>query len=270
MEPPAVETAPAQAAEAASGTESATGAPAARKEPLKPGEKKVNGILTRQEANAKALKKKEDKLSALLQKESGKALNKSDRTTKDSLVLDIAKLQNMATTLSTELEAARASAQQLQQHEQLKQAKKEMEAHTARAWSEAGILVLVEERLKRQKEFDNSSDTAASIWPHVHAAVIKRIPTELPETDRRPWEAMRDKCVRAPPLKRGLLRARPWLTERAIESHVHRYQKEYGCFKLWAGVAHRAMQQSGLPRDEVEEKVDTHRRCARARQTTPP
>ena len=51
---------------------------------------------------------------------------------------------------------------------------------------------------------------------------------------------------------------------RAAFRFTSRFDGEWGEFKLWCTVAQRAIEDSGVPADEVEEKVEKHRRCARS------
>ena len=103
-----------------------------------------------------------------------------------------------------------------------------------RNMSDAGLLFLVEQRLKLQSRFENSSDTSEAIWKRIHhlveAAVNK---DDLPRADLR--------------------------SQKALEK---RYATEWGEFKLWCAKATRAITFSGVPADEVEDKVKEHYRVS--------
>ena len=101
-----------------------------------------------------------------------------------------------------------------------------------RAMSDAGLLMMVEQRLKLQGRFDNSSDTSDNIWKRIHhlvEAAVKK--DELPRADLR--------------------------GQKALEK---RYSTEWGEFKLWCAKATRAISFSGVTADEVEDKVKEHYR----------
>ena len=118
-----------------------------------------------------------------------------------------------------EAEAARAKA--------LRQADKE---ESARSITEAAQLLLVELRMKYESRFTNTSDTADAVWAHIHADYTAAIDDgTLHETDARTAEQL-----------------------------TKRYATELGEFRLWCAVANRAIEDSGVPRDEVEEKVRAH------------
>ena len=101
-----------------------------------------------------------------------------------------------------------------------------------RGMSDAGLLIMVEQRLKLQGRFDNSSDTSDNIWKRIHhlvEAAVKK--DELPRADLR--------------------------GQKALEK---RYSTEWGEFKLWCAKATRAISFSGVTADEVEDKVKEHYR----------
>ena len=105
-------------------------------------------------------------------------------------------------------------------------------AEANRPLSEAGQEVLTELRMQFDHKFNNTSDKAEAVWAHVHkefsAAVDKG---QLPESDRR-----------------------------SVTALTRRYALEYGEFKLWCSIANRAIHESGVPADQVEERVEAHRR----------
>ena len=103
----------------------------------------------------------------------------------------------------------------------------------AKTLTDLGSISMVQLRIKMQPRFDNSSDTSDSAWAHVHAAFLKLVEDgTLPEHDR----------ISVAALKR-------------------RWTLEYGEFKMWCATANRAVEQSGVPRDQVEELVKAHYRC---------
>ena len=106
----------------------------------------------------------------------------------------------------------------------------------ARHMSDAGVLVLVESRLKLQHRIDNSSDTSDAVWSRVHYMMESAIQRgDLPTGDGR--------------------------SAKALEK---RYSTEWGEFRLWCARAQRAVSYSGVPADEVEEKVKEHYRISTA------
>ena len=108
---------------------------------------------------------------------------------------------------------------------------------STRAMSDAGLLMMVEKRLKLQGRFDNSSDTSENIWKRIHHFI--------------------EEAVNKDDLPRGDLRS-----QKALEK---RYATEWGEFKLWCAKATRAITFSGVPADEVEDKVKEHQRVTRRR-----
>eukprot|EP00966_Prymnesium_polylepis_P306054 7072553-Prymnesium_polylepis.1 len=101
-----------------------------------------------------------------------------------------------------------------------------------RAFSEAGVMLMVEARLKLQHRIDNSSDKTDQVWKRVVYAVSQSVAKgDLPTSDLR--------------------------SEKATEI---KYKKEYGEFKLWCARAQRAVSYSGVPAEDVEEKVQEHHR----------
>ena len=70
------------------------------------------------------------------------------------------------------------------------------------------------------------------LWAHVHKEFCAAVDQgQLPEEDRRNVAAL-----------------------------IKRYALEYGVFKLWYAIANHAIHESGVAADQVEEKVDAHRR----------
>ena len=103
---------------------------------------------------------------------------------------------------------------------------------TNRAMTEAGLICLVEVRIKFQHRFDNSSDKSDSIWEHVRVDFMKHVNSgALPPSDGRSTAAL-----------------------------TKIFQRELGEFRLWNAIANRAVQLSGVPADRVEEDVKAHYR----------
>ena len=113
-----------------------------------------------------------------------------------------------------------------------RQATAAVREESTRAMSDAGLLMMVEKRLKLQGRFDNSSDTSENIWKRIHHFI--------------------EEAVNKDDLPRGDLRS-----QKALEK---RYATEWGEFKLWCAKATRAITFSGVPADEVEDKVKEHQR----------
>ena len=116
----------------------------------------------------------------------------------------------------------------------------EERAEMAKTLTDLGSISMVQLRIKMQPRFDNSSDTSDAAWAHVHAAFLKLVEDgTLPEHDR----------ISVAALKR-------------------RWTLEYGEFKMWCATANRAVEQSGVPRDQVEELVKAHYRCTTTTSTS--
>ena len=100
--------------------------------------------------------------------------------------------------------------------------------------TEAGLMLFVETRIGFQPKFDNSSDTAAAVWEAVVAkfkAAARR--DELPANDYN----------------------------RGVEAYKRIWSKMWGEAKLWSAKAQRAISLSGVPAEEVEEKVTEFYNC---------
>ena len=114
--------------------------------------------------------------------------------------------------------------------EEAKRKAAEEKEEAARSLTEAGRIHLVELYHKYQSKLDNSSDTNDKIRSHIHAAFVKLTENgTLPPSDARSVAAL-DK----------------------------RYKLELGEFNLWVAKANRAMEFSGVTRDQVEELVRDH------------
>ena len=101
----------------------------------------------------------------------------------------------------------------------------EEKAEDTKVLTEYALITLVQQRLKYQSKFDNSSDTADAAWQHVHAAYNKVV-------SEQDGGAATDTL--------------------SVSQLKRRWNLEYGEFKLWCDVANRAIQLSGVPRDEVD------------------
>ena len=120
-----------------------------------------------------------------------------------------------------ELQAAAAAAKEAAARER---------QEAAAALTEAAQLLLVELVMKKESRFTNTSDTADAVWAEIHSEWSRAVERgELAAADARSVDALRA-----------------------------RYKTELGEFRLWCAVANRAMQESGVQADEVEEKVTQH------------
>mmetsp|Transcript_37814 Transcript_37814/g.86490 ORF Transcript_37814/g.86490 Transcript_37814/m.86490 type:complete len:309 (+) Transcript_37814:61-987(+) len=101
-----------------------------------------------------------------------------------------------------------------------------------RHMSEAGVLALVDLRMRYESRIANHSDTVDSVWQHIHKEFVTMCDdVQLPRTDARAVGSLRSK-----------------------------FSTEQIEFRNWAKVADRAMKESGVAADEVMERVDIHRR----------
>ena len=112
------------------------------------------------------------------------------------------------------------------------QDKKKKDMHGA--FSDAFVCELVEVRLAAQDRMDNTSDKNLDVWQHIMAELHKAI-------DDRKYE----ECNR-----------------RTAESYIQRWGLELSAYRQWCGVCNRAITQSGVPADDVLEKVQTHQRLS--------
>ena len=112
-----------------------------------------------------------------------------------------------------------------------------LKEESVRAMSDAGVLLLVELRCsKYEKKFTNTTDTAESIWRHIHADFERAVQQGvLPPGDSRSMEALKK-----------------------------RFNVELGEFRQWCSVASRAIELSGVPAELVLEKVEAHQRPSTA------
>ena len=144
----------------------------------------------------------------------------------------VVKMERQLVVLRQELQAAEQRASEVAQQEKKKLEKAAEREEESRNMSEAGAMQLVSIRLSYQESFDNSSDKADKIWEHIHDDFMKRVDDgNLPPGDGR--------------------------SQTALEK---RFTTELGEFRLWAATANRAIELSGVPADEVEEKVRAHYR----------
>jgi hypothetical protein len=121
-------------------------------------------------------------------------------------------------------ETARAEARATQEKEK---------AELSRAIGDASLLTLTELRLKKDSEFDNTVDRSDAIWARILAEYnAKCTCNELPIDDKI----------------------------ETIAGARRRFDREMGEFRQWAQMANRAVTESGVPADEVEDKVKTHYR----------
>jgi hypothetical protein len=121
-------------------------------------------------------------------------------------------------------ETARAEARAAQEKEK---------AELSRAIGDASLLTLTELRLKKDSEFDNTVDRSDAIWARILAEYNSKCTcNELP---------IDDKIETVAGARRG-------------------FDREMGEFRQWAQIANRAVNESGVPAEEVEDKVKAHYR----------
>ena len=138
---------------------------------------------------------------------------------------------------SRQLQDAEAKVSQLKESARLaaevaesKRVASDEKAESSKNLSDAALMLIVELRIRFQPKFDNSSDTAVNIWPHIHAEYLKKI------TD-------------------GTLAGSDRISSAQLQ---RRWSLELGKFRLWCSVANRAMTLSGVTRDKVEDDVSVH------------
>jgi hypothetical protein len=118
-----------------------------------------------------------------------------------------------------EAEAAAARAQKKLEQEEL-----------TKVFSAAGVLALVEIRLSLESEFEKGAAKHKVLWEKVKDRFDALIALhDLPASDGRSAEALKT-----------------------------RWSLELGEFRLWCDKARRAIQYSGVPADQVEERVTEH------------
>ncbi|KAL1523959.1 hypothetical protein AB1Y20_018877 [Prymnesium parvum] len=106
------------------------------------------------------------------------------------------------------------------------------ERANSRHMSEAGVNRLINMRMSMERRFNNTKETVANLWAELAENFNKLVDNnELPETDRRSAQQLHN-----------------------------RYDDELGEFRRWCQVADKAVKLSGVSADEVEEKVEAHRR----------
>ena len=114
--------------------------------------------------------------------------------------------------------------------DKLAQEQKKKDMHGA--FSEAFVCYLVEVRLAAQDRMDNTSDKNLDVWQHIMAELHKAID-----------DGKYEECNR-----------------RTAESYIQRWGLELSAYRQWCAVANRAITQSGVPADDVLDKVQTHQR----------
>lgn len=188
------------------------------------------------EQKTRAIEELEKKLALEQEKvlvmEAKRGTSKRDVNALSSARAKVEKLERSLTDMRQQLEDAvqRASVLAEQEKKRLEKAAEREEEN--RNMSEAGVMQLVSIRLSYQSRFDNPSDKADKIWEHIHNDFMKFVDDgELPPGDGR--------------------------NQTALEK---RFNTELGEFRLWAATANRAVEHSGVPADEVEEKVRAHHR----------
>ena len=129
-----------------------------------------------------------------------------------------------------------AEAAQKREAERSKAAAKEQRVLQEAALSENAEVQLVTLRLAKQSYFDNTSHKNADVWE----AIAKEY-NDLCEAGRN-----------------GLTAA----DARAASALIAKFSKYLNDFKKWADKANRAHARSGVPADEVLEKVSEHQRAS--------
>ena len=127
-----------------------------------------------------------------------------------------------------ELQNKQAQADAAAALEQAKAEARTAKEEATRAMTEAGLMLFVSTRIGLQDRFDNSSDTTLACWEAVvtkYKAAARR--DELPESDYN----------------------------RGVEAFKKIWSKYWGEARLWSAKAQRAISLSGVPAEEVEEKV---------------
>ena len=100
-----------------------------------------------------------------------------------------------------------------------------------RAMTHEGIMLLVDIRIGYQPRFDISADNSNAIWERIHHDFQHKARASLlPASD----------------------------FDRGVSALKSLWAKYYGEAKLWSAKAQRAVSLSGVPADEVEEKVVEH------------
>ena len=188
------------------------------------------------EQKTRAIDEQEKKLALEQEKvrvmEAKRGTSKRDVQALSNARAKVEKLERNLTDLRQELQDAVQRASILAEQEKKKLEKAAEREEESRNMSEAGVMQLVSIRLSYQSRFDNSSDTADNIWATVHGEFMKLVDDgELPKGDGRSAQALEK-----------------------------RWSTELGEFRLWAATANRAVEHSGVPADEVEEKVRAHYR----------
>ena len=201
---------------------------------VEPRKKKPRG--NKIEQKTRAIEEQEKKLALEQEKvrgmEAKRGTNKRDVQALSSARAKVEKLERSLTDLRQELQDAVQRASVLAEQEKKKLEKAAEREEESRNMSEAGVLQLVSIRLSYQSRFDNPSDKADKIWEHIHDEFMKLVEDdELPPGDGR--------------------------SQTALEK---RFNTELGEFRLWSATANRAIEHSGVPADEVEEKVRAHYR----------
>ena len=188
------------------------------------------------EQKTRAIEEQEKKLALEQEKvrvmEAKRGTNKRDVQALSSARAKVDKLERSLTDLRQELQDAVQRASVLAELEKKRLEKAAEREEESRNMSEAGVMQLVTIRLSYQSRFDNPSDKADKIWEHIHDEFMKLVEDdELPPGDGR--------------------------SQTALEK---RFNTELGEFRLWSATANRAIEHSGVPADEVEEKVRAHYR----------
>lgn len=238
-----------------------------------PGTKKIQGIKSRIAAAEVRYEKNIGYIAKVQAKVSAGTTRARDKE-------NLEKWQSAADAATAAISALKKELSQAEEHaavlaqKELKAAEVAAEkAEAKKSLTEAAFCAIVASKIKYDARFANNSDTNASVWGHVLDHYRARVKVgELAATDDiSTVKGIRDRCAHASPTARAMLRpmhhvtclSHPWLMLFFL-LFFRRYDNEYRTFKIWAAKANRAVEQSGVPRDKVEEMVTDFYRCAPA------
>ena len=166
----------------------------------------------------------------LAQSATGLARSKPAQKKVDTAVEKVAKFSRQLQDAEAKVSQLKESARLAAEVAESKRVASDEKAESSKNLSDAALMLIVELRIRFQPKFDNSSDTAVNIWPHIHAEYLKKI------TD-------------------GTLAGSDRISSAQLQ---RRWSLELGKFRLWCSVANRAMTLSGVTRDKVEDDVSVH------------
>ena len=179
--------------------------PAAKRKKSAPFMKKVDGIQSRLDAKVKKLSSTEALIDKMQDKQRNLALTKKEQSSLERWRSTSASLVTEVNTLRTELKEAQEEANAKKAAAEAAAAaaaeKKELEAEMKREYSEAGTIAVINEKCKRDRNFDSNADNHDLVWQHVGEAVNKLTETgQLPASDRRNYKSHRAKYAAHAPV----------------------------------------------------------------------